>query len=1160
MNLIHNNSWVTPVARVCGAAVFALSLLLAWGLSPVAQAADTDLFNLEPVQAPARILVVVDSSGSMAEIENFSRNEVQNAGYNGDCTGQQTYQDRDPRNPRVIIGQFTLNNAERKICIVRQILLDFLDPQQADADRLWPDDFEVGLARYAEPGAVIVEPVAPLSQNRQQLIDAVNSLGANGRTPLVGSYLEAAEYLTGGEAITRDSHESDSAVWAADGGFDSYRYGGVNLGPQCGVVNNHLVFLTDGESTCEKGSALSSFERSNLCQDGHPSDPIRDTLGQRVNEFVTSQENQYHPECPATMSSSNLKPQDQEGDYWGCLSLLSGRLANNTTTDGMGAGVNTHVIAYDMGAASTEVRDGMNAWATNGGGLFVAANNSADLSDAFDAINEQAVLPGTYVVASGGVGVSQLNRFTHMDEMYFSMFTPSTKPFWYGNLKQYFFQVEEDGDVGIYTNQNKTTEAVEEGEFLGGVNSPWSDVEPAFYNTNQIVTVDGDIAHIGGAASQIEQPDDRRLFVYYDDTRYEMTSADTTDLTALRGELSADYSDLLVAANGSADAALVSSYETDLLTPALDWLRGVDVNDEWIRLSQHVNPELRPQNPTDNRGADNNDLRQFYGAPLHSTPVLVNYRSRTAGGEPLSDTDDVVFVSTNDGKLYAVDSDTGEEHLAYMPEAILKRPAVNQNSALERMYEATRPLAADGELIYGLDSTWTVWRQDVDRNGNIDENSADFVYLFGGMRRGGRNYYILDATKVQQSEEISEVAVLEGGTGVFEDNGQSWSEPQLAIIRYNGTPTAVFIIGGGYDPAYDAAQPQSLPAQGAQIYIIAARNYSNGSVTQQAGEVLWWASAENSNNVSDSSRHQQIPALQYSIPSAVKTLDRNGDGYLDHFYVGDMGGQLLRFDIDNDNSGASDLVANTDDVVVAQLGISAAENPASAPAADDRRFFHPPSIAMMRCPLGNCVGIAMGSGWRSNPTDDTVTEKFYFLRDYAPFGREQEVINETATGSDGSTLVVQPVSRTADPDAVTAADDSGAVLGYSLTLGGNAYPAEKLLGTPLIVGGRAFFSTYYRPDEAPEACQVGVGAAALYQFAPGDEQALILRDDLSQNVAGSLTALISELPPPEVDENGETPGTDPLIRGGILSGTGSVGPAPLRLDVIRKTRWFQMSP
>ena len=54
MNLIHNNSWVTPVARVCGAAVFALSLLLAWGLSPVAQAADTDLFNLANPFTPLR--------------------------------------------------------------------------------------------------------------------------------------------------------------------------------------------------------------------------------------------------------------------------------------------------------------------------------------------------------------------------------------------------------------------------------------------------------------------------------------------------------------------------------------------------------------------------------------------------------------------------------------------------------------------------------------------------------------------------------------------------------------------------------------------------------------------------------------------------------------------------------------------------------------------------------------------------------------------------------------------------------------------------------------------------------------------------------------------------------------------------------------------------
>ena len=1130
---------------------------------PTVLADDTDLFDVSSQPVPTRIMLVVDSSGSMAFPEG---NTTAPPSYDGDCTGTATYVVR-PR--RGLPYSVTIQNADRKICIVKEVLLSFLDPAAGSADMVWPDHFNVGMAKYGEPGAIVSHPVATLGSindpdsNRNALISAIRELAVEGYTPLVGSYLEVAEYLTGGQAVARASSQSNPSVWL-NGNPSDYRYTGVNLGPQCGVTNNHLVFLTDGESKCEKGSRFTQYEQDNIGCNDEAANPVIGDLGTRVNEFVTGEIGQYDDACSANFFSQYETVGLSYESYWGCLSLMSGELARNTQTiNGVeeSAAVNTHIIAYDMAGASDDTVNGMTAWATAGGGRYINAGNRQGLIDAFDVINNDVVLPGTFMVASGAVGVNQLNRFTHLDELYFSLFTPSSKSFWYGNLKKYYFQAESSDELGIYTNSSKTTEAIANAEFVTDVLSDWSDVVPAYYNTNSIVSVDGDIAHIGGAASQIEQPANRKLFVYYDDVQYELLPDDPANtqqpIDALRSAMLSDYSTLV--AEAEADAALSTAYESDTLLPSLDWLLGVDVNDEWLRISQHADSDEWPANPVDDRAEDYNDLRNVYGAPLHSSPVLVNYQSRDDDGDPLTTLENVVFISTNDGKLYAVDSETGEEHLAYMPEAMLKRQALDSPSPVESMYVATKPEAANGNLIYGLDSTWTVWRQDVDRNGNIDEDSLDFVYLYGGMRRGGRNYYILDATNVHDSETIAEKAVIEGGVDEFLNNGQSWSEPKLAIINYAGAPAAVFIVGGGYDPAYDNGRPESLPALGAQVYIISARDFRHPStgVIHRAGDVLWWASSLPAQNENDP--YVQIAALQHSIPSTVKTVDLDGDDLLDFFYVGDMGGQIHRFDINNGNSGGSDLISNPNDTVVAQLGVAGASN---VTQAIDRRFFYPPSVAKMQCPQGYCMALAIGSGWRSNPTDVSVEEKFYFLMDYEPFTPNQPVITETATTSDGELALLQALAKVESADTITEVSDDARVRGYSLELGGAGFNAEKLLGSPLIVGGQVIFSTYYRPEgeQNSDSCLVGEGASAIYSFVPGDAQALTLQQGLSQNVAGSIQVLISEVPEQNTDsDSDEDSGNTPASTEGFtLAGPGSGGKPPLRLDVIRKTRWKQL--
>ena len=124
--------------------LFAVCMLI----TAVAGADDTDLFSLNQPSSPPSIMLLVDTSGSMAGQENVTgfpyENVVLTQGYSGDCTGQQEYSGTVwvENLGNVPYQSFTVENAERKICILRSVLLGFLQGESA-----WPDNYMVGLAR-----------------------------------------------------------------------------------------------------------------------------------------------------------------------------------------------------------------------------------------------------------------------------------------------------------------------------------------------------------------------------------------------------------------------------------------------------------------------------------------------------------------------------------------------------------------------------------------------------------------------------------------------------------------------------------------------------------------------------------------------------------------------------------------------------------------------------------------------------------------------------------------------------------------------------------------------------------------------------------------------------------------------------------------------------
>ena len=428
----------------------------------------------------------------------------------------------------------------------------------------------------------------------------------------------------------------------------------------------------------------------------------------------------------------------------------------------------------------------------------------------------------------------------------------------------------------------------------------------------------------------------------------------------------------------------------------LRWARGVDVLD-------------------DDGDGDATDSRMAMGDPIHSQPVIVNY----------TETDSSVFVATNHGFLHSFDAETGEENFAVIPEELL--------SNLHDFYQNNTSFSH----IYGLDGDMVL------------RDDGTNKYLYVGMRRGGRNYYVFDITSKTQPRLKFKI---EGGSAGFEKLGQSWSRPTLTRVRIGGVARNVMIIGGGYDEEQDSKQQRSPDTVGNAVYII----------DSDTGELLWSASSENADMI--------LPNMQYSIPARISVIDRENDGFADHMYVVDMGGQVFRLDIHNGES-RTNLVT----------GGLMADFAADGTTEDNRRFFYGPDVSEISLAEQHYYAVALGSGYRAHPLDTQINDFFYMIKDTGVFLPDE----------DGNfSLPERPLTHAslydATPHSLTSSE------GTSQEVEANAFAAsdgwliqldvggEKVLASPLILDFQVFFTTYVPATLNTSQCAPPTGNSRAY--------------------------------------------------------------------------------
>jgi len=564
--------------------------------------------------------------------------------------------------------------------------------------------------------------------------------------------------------------------------------------------------------------------------------------------------------------------------------------------------------------------------------------------------------------------------------------------------------------------------------------------------------VDGNDVTLGGAAEQLTLG--KKVYTY---------TGTNNDLTNINNKLHESNANITKTMLGI--AAETDAYRTDLLK----WSRGVDVND-WDQ--------------------DNNtsEAREQVGAPLHSQAVIITYGGTATA--PIN----VVFYATNDGFLHAVDTNTGKEKFSFVPQELLP----NLNTFYTDAMGTNMP--------YGLDGAITYWVKDVNGDHTIDPSSGDHVYLYVGMRRGGRNLYALDVS--DPDKPAIKWTVKAGDTG-FEELGQTWSSTIHTRVNIDGTVKEVLIFAGGYDPDEDDKAVRSADSQGRAVYIVDAND----------GTLLWSGGPETGAN---GAATKTFANMNYSIPSDIRIIDINNDGLADQMYVADMGGQLWRFDIFNGSSS----VSLVDGGVIADLALNASgQNDIS----NNRRFYYAPDISIMQKDGQKYLSIAIGSGWRARPLKNTVQDRFYMIRESNVYGAPSggyTKINETNLYNATDNVI-------GEGDAAASASALSALWntynGWYINL---PNLGEKVLAESLTVNHQIIFTTF-QPVTSGSSCSAGTGLGRLYIVSAYDATPVMNMDgvgldsDLTASDRSGQLSRVGIPPKPTVLFPGDPPNKTP---------------------------------
>lgn len=446
------------------------------------------------------------------------------------------------------------------------------------------------------------------------------------------------------------------------------------------------------------------------------------------------------------------------------------------------------------------------------------------------------------------------------------------------------------------------------------------------------------------------------------------------------------------------DSSNAFSTSNNAVTPALLGLSAGDTTgrDNVIKFIHGIDAY------DENMNGNTTEKREWIlGSFIHSRPVVIHYGT-TSGSKS------IIFAGSNEGLLHAFDNETGEELWAFIPPTLLPKLKNLTGEALQFMVDGAPRVYLERKT----------------------DGSLEKAILIFGLRRGGDRYFALDVKDRNAPKLLWEISPSTSGFGEL---GQTWSTPQLGKIKYGTGEKWVAFISGGYDENQDNIPVAINDTKGRAVYVIDVLT----------GSLIW------------SYSRSQNASMKYSIPSDIARVDVNGDGYIDRFYVGDMGGQMWRFNVGDPNP------ANWTAKIIFD---------SSPGSSNKRKIFFPPDVSLEK---GNYEMLFFGTGDREAPKSTNAVNRLYAVKDKNP----STVLTENDLVDVTEDLLQDPNTTAVQKTTIMIALSTKN--GWYIKLDQNA--GEKCLSNSVLFYGVIYYTTF-TPDigDPGDPCFLSEGKGRLY--------------------------------------------------------------------------------
>jgi type IV pilus assembly protein PilY1 len=668
-----------------------------------------------------------------------------------------------------------------------------------------------------------------------------------------------------------------------------------------------------------------------------------------------------------------------------------------------------------------------------GGGTYYQAQSEEDILNAIRQILIE-IQSVNSVFASASLPINATNRSQSENQVFIGMFRPDPVglPRWYGNMKRY--QIALFGQEAKLADKDGLEAVSSETGFIQPcAASFWTSDSSTYWNflpesaglcTTAATSVfsdlpDGPNVEKGAVAEVVRKGN----------------NPPTTDATPTfvvnRSIYTCANDGSTVTCNTGATAmhafntTNVGPFALGVLTTAnhtrlVDFVRGVDVAD-------------------DNKNSVFTDVRPaVHGDVAHSRPLPVNYS--TGSGV-------VVYYGANDGSFRAVRGDDGKElwtfiapeHHGRFSRLLTQKPLV-MYPTMEEPFPIPVPTRKD----YFFDGSAGLFQ-------NADDSK---VWIYPSMRRGGRMLYAFDVTdptspRMKWRVGCTNPSMLDTATCTtgFEQMGQTWSTPAVALVKGYHASNPLIVVGGGYDTCEDQddapneeCSAATYTRRGNRVFVI---NADTGGLIRAF-------------------------TTSGSVAGDVTLVDRDFDAYADHAYVATTTGSIYRVDfVDPVNPGTAR--ASTD-WTITEVAKTTGEH---------RKFLFPPAVL----PAAGKIYLSIASGDRERPlrenypfptaTNTGVLNRGYMVIDKFTGGvidLDAGTLEDMSAGSACPTVSDNPEARGND--------------GWFINLNATGSTPTENVGeqgvtASVIFGGLVFFSTN-RPQEATNSCSNNLGEARGY--------------------------------------------------------------------------------